>query len=95
MGTYGGEASWSKLLTFLQELAWVFGRGLARLLDLILPAGRGVSPDLVLPLGYLSLLTLLLVIFNLIAAARKVIWFVVGIGWVLILVRILLDAFAS
>lgn len=90
----GAEASWSKLLTFLQELAEICGRGLARLLDSVLPAGRGVSPDLVLPLGYLALLTVLLLLFNLIAAARKVIWLVVGIGWILILVRIILDAFA-
>ncbi len=87
--------SWSQVLTFLQELAEILGRGLVRLLDLVLPAGRGVSPELVLPLGYLALLTLLLLLFNLIAAARKVIWFVVGIGWLLLLVRILVDAFAS
>ncbi|MFN3347186.1 MAG: hypothetical protein ACK42E_05200 [Candidatus Bipolaricaulaceae bacterium] len=95
MGVANAGFSWSQVLTFLQELAEMLGRGLVRLFDLILPAGRGVHPQLVMPLGYLALLTLLLLLFNLIAAARKVIWFVVGIGWLLLLVRILLDAFAG
>lgn len=86
--------SWSSLLTFLQELAQFLGRGLVRLIDWVLPAGRSLSPDLVLPLGYLGLLTLVLLVFQLIAAARKVIWFVVGIGWILVIVRIVLEALA-
>jgi len=86
--------SWSNLLTFLQELTELLGRGLVRLIEWVLPAGRSLSPDLVLPLGYLGLLTLVLLVFHLIAAARKVIWFVVGIGWILVIVRIILDVLA-
>jgi uncharacterized membrane protein YjdF len=45
---------------------------------------------MVAPLGYLGLLTLVLLIFNLIAAARKVIWLMVSIGWILVILRIVL-----
>lgn len=93
MGLQTGEFTWSELLTFLQELAELFGRGLSYLLNLVLP--RGVNPDLVVPLGYLALFTLVLLVFDLIAAARKAIWLVLGVGWVLVLVRILLDAFGG
>ncbi|MEN3009992.1 MAG: hypothetical protein ABDI20_03265 [Candidatus Bipolaricaulaceae bacterium] len=92
MSPTSADFSWSRLLTFLQELAGLLGRGLAHLLRLVLP--REVAPELVLPLGYLALLTLVLFVFQILAAARKVIWLGVGIGWILLLIRILVDAFA-
>ncbi|MBC7221180.1 hypothetical protein H5T55_06930 [Candidatus Bipolaricaulota bacterium] len=80
-----------RLLAFIQSAAELIGEGLVRLINLILPEGRGISSDLVQPLGYLGLITLLLLLFGLIAAARKVIWIIVVVGWVLLLVRIVLD----
>lgn len=82
------EAVW----TFIQSIAVLLGRGLVRLINFILPSGRALSEDLVVPLGYLGLFTLVLLLFDLIAAARKVIWVVVGIGWILMVVRIVLSA---
>ncbi|HAF71438.1 MAG: hypothetical protein XD60_1792 [Acetothermia bacterium 64_32] len=90
-----GEDLGNKLLSFIQSAAELLGRGLINLVNLILPAGREVSTDLTIPLGYLGLLTLVLFLFGVIEAARKVIWIIVGVGWVLMLVRIVLDALAS
>ena len=51
-----------------------------------------LSSDLEKPLGYLAFITLILVFFGLIEFARKVIWVGIIIGWVLLIVRIVLDA---
>lgn len=62
------------------------------LINLILPESRGVGSELIQPIGYLALITMILLVFGIIAAARKVIWLVVIVGWVLLIVRIVLDA---
>lgn len=89
-----GEPSsfWQGLLTFIQSAASLIGQGLVRLCNLILPAGRPLGEEMVLPLGYLGLLTLVLLLFDLIAASRRVIWIIVGIGWLLLILRIVLWA---
>lgn len=84
-------STWQELLTFVQSAATLLGQGLVRLLNLILPQSRPLGEEMVLPLGYLGLITLLLLVFNLIAAARKVIWLIVGIGWLLLILRIVLS----
>lgn len=84
--------TWETVWTFIQSTAVLLGQGLVRLINLILPPNRALGEDLVVPLGYLGLLTLVLLLFNLIAAARKVIWVVVGIGWILMAIRIVLLA---
>lgn len=81
-----------QLLTFIQSAAELLGEGIVRLLNLVLPRDRAVGPDLVQPLGYLGLITAVLLLFGILEAARKVIWIVVIVGWVLLLVRIVLDA---
>ncbi len=81
-----------RALSFLHTAAELIGTGLVRLFNLIMPADRAVSPELVMPLGYLGLLTVLLALFGILAAARKVIWILVGVGWILILVRVVIDA---
>lgn len=85
----GAESAWQELWTFIQSAAILLGQGLVRLLNFVLPAGHSLGEEMVAPLGYLGLLTLVLLIFNLIAAARKVIWIIVGIGWILMVVRII------
>ncbi len=96
----GGVPAWaqgtgndvgSQLLSFLDSLANLIGIGLSKLINLVLPGS--VTPELVKPLGYLGLLTLILLLFGLLEAARRVIWLVVGIGWILMLARILIQAF--
>jgi len=103
-GTLGGQSPSGKgeltslgdrILAFLQSAAELLGEGLVRLINLVLPQGHEVGNDLVVPLGYLALLTLLLLLFGILEAARKVIWLLVGLGWVLIVVRIVIDAFAK
>lgn len=92
LGQASGGFSWGSLLSFLQSAAILLGQGLVRLVNYFLPANRALGEDFVGPLGYLGFLTLVLVIFNLIAAARKVIWLVVVIGWALMVLRIVLFA---
>ncbi len=81
-----------QLLSFIQSTAELLGKGLVHLINLILPESRGVGNELVQPIGYLALITIILLVFGIIAAARKVIWLVVIVGWVLLIVRIILDA---
>ncbi|HAZ30588.1 TPA: hypothetical protein DCY65_03340 [Candidatus Acetothermia bacterium] len=80
-----------QLLSFIQSTAELIGEGLVRLVNLVLPEHREIGPDLVQPLGYLGLITVILLLFGILEAARKVIWIVVAVGWVLLLVRIVLD----
>lgn len=77
-------------LTFVESVSTYLGQGLVYVLNLIV--GNRVSSDLEKPLGYMAFVTLLLVFFGLIEFARKVIWIGVIVGWVLLVVRILLDA---
>jgi hypothetical protein len=91
-GSEGAGSAWQALLTFIQSAAALLGQGLVKLCNLLLPAGRSLGEDMVLPLGYLGLLTAVLLLFDLIAAARRVIWIVVGIGWLLLILRIVLWA---
>jgi len=87
-----GKSVGDQLLTFVQSAAELIGRGLVRILNLVLPEDREVGSDLVQPLGYLGLITAVLLLFGILEAARKVIWIVVIVGWVLLVVRIVLDA---
>ncbi len=79
-----------QVLTFVESVSDYLGRGLVYVLNLI--TGNRLSKDLEKPLGYMAFITLLLVFFALIEFARKVIWIGVIIGWVLLVVRIILDA---
>ncbi|MGY4707526.1 hypothetical protein ACVNPS_07240 [Candidatus Bipolaricaulota sp. J31] len=81
----------AQLLAFIDSAAYLIGSALAWLIGLVLPGS--VDPSLVKPLGYLGLLTLLLLLFSLLEAARKLIWLVVIVGWVLMVARILIEAF--
>jgi len=88
----GGEEIGNKILSFIQSAAELLGQGLVNLINLILPSGYEISAGLATPLGYLGLLTVVLFLFGVLEAARKVIWLVVGVGWVLMVVRIILEA---
>jgi hypothetical protein len=77
----------SALLTFLYSIAHYVGVFVVYLLGRVLPATK-VPTDLVDPLGYLALLTALLI---LVQVAKKIAWIIVLTGWILILVRIVLS----
>lgn len=88
----GNESAWQALLTFIESAARLFGQALVRLVNLLLPGSVQLGEEMIGPLGYLALLTLVLVIFDLVASARRVIWILVGVGWILLILRIVLLA---
>lgn len=78
-----------RILTFVHSAANIVGKGLVELINVV--AGIDVS-ELQQPLGYLGILTASLIVFGAIKAAQKVVWFVVLLGWGLMIVRIVLEA---
>jgi len=77
-------------LTYIDSIATYLGQGVLYILNLI--TNDRVSTDLEKPIGYLALITLLLLLFGLLDFARRVIWIGIIVGWVLLVVRIVLDA---
>ena len=77
-------------LTYIDSVATYIGQGIVYVLNLI--SGDRVSRDLEKPVGYLGLITGILLLFSVLAAARKIIWIAILVGWVLLIVRIILDA---
>ena len=77
-------------LTYIDSAATYLGQGIIYIVNLI--TGDRVSTDLEKPVGYLGLITALLLVFGIVEVARKIIWIGVIVGWVLLIVRIVLDA---
>lgn len=77
-------------LTYIDSAANYVGQGVLYLLNTI--TGDRISADLKKPIGYLALITLILILFGLLDFARRVIWIGIIVGWVLLVVRIVLDA---
>jgi hypothetical protein len=77
-------------LTYIDSVATYIGQGVVYILNLI--SGDRVSRDLEKPVGYLGLITGILLLFSVLAAARKIIWIAIVVGWALLIVRIVLDA---
>lgn len=82
----GATELFDQVLTFLYSLAHWAGQLVARVVEAII--GRALPLDLIDPLGFLVLLTAFIVVVQ---AARGLAWSVVIIGWVLILVRIVME----
>jgi len=80
----------NQALTYIDSVANYLGQGVLYLLNLI--TNDRVSVDLQKPIGYLALITLILLVFGLLDFARKIIWIGIIVGWVLLIVRIILDA---
>jgi len=75
-----------KLLTFIYFLAHQIGLGIIKLVQAIFP--RSIFPDsLIDPLGFLVILTLFIF---LVGVAKKIAWIIVGVGWVLLFIRIIM-----
>jgi hypothetical protein len=73
------------LVERLNSLAGAIGAWLLGAVGLILPVALPL--ELAAPIGWLVLLTLALVLGE---VARKLTWVIVGIGWLLIAIRIVL-----
>ena len=75
------------ILEFLSTIAHWLGGKIVTLIAMILPSvSLGVLPD---PIGYLAILTILLIVAT---VAKKVAWIIVAVGGGLILIRIALIA---
>ncbi len=84
------ESAGQQALTYIDSIATYLGQGVIYLLNLV--TNNRVSTDLQQTIGYLALITLVLLLFGLLDAARKVIWVGILVGWVLLIIRIVLDA---
>ncbi|MEE8593365.1 MAG: hypothetical protein V3T03_04480 [Candidatus Bipolaricaulota bacterium] len=77
-------------LTYIDSVATYLGQGVLYIINLI--TDDRVSSELEKPIGYLALITVLLILFGLLDFARRIIWIGIIVGWVLLVVRIILDA---
>ncbi|PON15128.1 hypothetical protein C2W62_25475 [Candidatus Entotheonella serta] len=75
-----------QFLAFIYTLAHWVGGVIVELVENIVPLET--PQQLVDPIGYLTLLTILLLVSQI---AKKVVWGVVVVGWVLIGIRIILE----
>jgi hypothetical protein len=84
------ETAVDQILTFIDSASTYLGQGVVYVLNLI--TGDRVSSSLEKPVGYLAFITLILLLFGLLNVARRIIWIGIIVGWVLLIVRIVLDA---
>jgi hypothetical protein len=84
------QTALDQILTYIDSAATYLGQGVLYVLNLI--TNDRVSPDLEKPIGYLAFITLILLLFGLLDFARRIIWIGIIVGWVLLIVRIILDA---
>jgi hypothetical protein len=84
------ESAIDQVLTFIDSASTYLGQGVVYLLNLI--TNDRVSTSLEKPIGYLAFITLILLLFGLLDFARKIIWIGIIVGWVMLIVRIVLDA---
>lgn len=75
-----------KILGYVNGLADVIGVVILGLVQLIVPA-TAVARELATPIGWLALLTAGVVVAE---VAKKLTWLVVGVGWLLIVIRIVM-----
>jgi hypothetical protein len=84
------ESAVNQALTYIDSAATYLGKGVLHVLNLI--TDDRVSGDLEKPIGYLAFITLILLLFGLLDFARRIIWIGIIVGWVLLIVRVILDA---
>lgn len=76
----------TQLFAFIYSLAHYIGLGIVKLIQYILPMLKELE-TLADPIGFLTILTLFIVIVSI---AKKIAWIIVIVGWILIIIRILL-----
>ncbi|MCS7197369.1 MAG: hypothetical protein NZ930_01575 [Candidatus Bipolaricaulota bacterium] len=79
-------------LTFIYTAAHWLGQLIVGAVNSVVPAL--ISQDLVDPIGYLALLTIVIVLIGVFEALRKAMYWIVGLGWLLIVVRIVIEKFS-
>jgi len=79
-----------QVLTFIDSASTYLGRGVLHVINLI--TNDRVSADLEQPIGYLAMITVILLLFGLLDMAKRIIWIGVIAGWALLVVRVVLDA---
>ena len=84
------QTTMNQVLTYIDSAASYLGQGVLYVLNLI--TNDRVSAELEKPIGYLALITVILLLFGLLDFARKIIWIGIIVGWVLLVVRVVLDA---
>ncbi len=84
------EKSWlDRALTFFYTAGHWLGQLIVGLVNTVVP---GLIPqDLIDPIGYLALLTIIIVLIGIFEALRRAMYWIVGLGWLLIVVRIVID----
>jgi len=78
-----------KVLTFIYFLGHQAGLGIIKLIQYIAPDAK--FPENVI--DALGLLVIVTVFMFLVSVAKKVAWVIVGVGWILLLIRILIVIF--
>ncbi len=85
----GGRDILGKILAFIDTIAHYLGKGIISLIENI--AGVILPESLIVPVGYLAVMTIGLALFGLMEAARKIIWLIVLLGWGLIILRVVME----
>lgn len=84
------EKGWlDQALTFIYTIAHWLGQLIVGAVNSVVPAL--IAEDLIDPIGYLALLTIVIVLMGIFEALRKAMYWIVGLGWLLIVVRIVID----
>jgi hypothetical protein len=76
----------NEVLNFIYGIAHLIGNGIAKVILFIFP-NIELPPNIIDALGFLSVLTIFLIIFHF---AKKIAWIIVVIGWVFLLIRIIM-----
>ena len=79
------------IFAFIYSIAHYIGKWIVNLLNYLLGLKKEKSLEVLAdPIGFLTIITLFLVLFS---ATKRVAWIIVIIGWILIGIRILLIIF--
>ncbi len=88
------EPNWlDQALTFIYTAAHWLGQLIVGAVNALVPGL--VSAELTDPIGYLALLTIVVVLIGVFEALRRLAYWIVGLGWLLIVVRVVIEKFQS
>lgn len=85
-GSVSGTDLLNQVLQFTYTIAHAIGQAIVRAVQTLLPQAT-IPPDLVDPIGFLSVLTVFVLLAE---VAKRFAWIIVGVGWVMIVVRLVL-----
>lgn len=79
----------SQILGFLYTIAHWLGQGIVNIVQGIIPSLQ-IPASVVDPIGVLAVVTVIMLIAE---VSRKLIWLIIGLGWALIVIRLLIAGF--